>query len=319
MNTEITFSVVIPLYNCRDYIHEAVTSVLDQTFCDFEIIVIDDGSTDGSDEVVKAFDDPRIRYFRQENQGVSAARNAGIEQAQGRFVAFLDADDYWHKQHLEQAREAFLQWDVNWYISDYRKTSERYCAENLQPYAPGNSALKLVDYCRKGFQFVCSSSVVIRREALETLRFKNGLQLGEDLLFWYSFAVKNPHVVISENITAFYYSRRNSACNTVVTNDSLPLENVCKLMIEQKIPDKNNFLFAVNIYVMFYRNLSNFGRKSALSTLKKYGKYLGNDIKIVFFATIFISLIHKNKAAGIALRYLRWRGIIRPLAVTKVS
>ena len=308
---QVYFSVVIPLYNCRDYIHEAVTSVLDQTFSDFEIIVIDDGSTDGSGEVVKAFDDPRIRYFRQENQGVSAARNAGIAQAQGRFIAFLDADDYWHKQHLAQAREAFLQWDVNWYASDYRKTSERYRSENLQPYAPGNSALKLVDYCRKGFQFVCSSSVVIRREALEKLRFKNGLHLGEDLLFWFGFAVKNPSVAISENIMAFYYTRSSSACNTAAMNDSQPLENVCKLMIEQKVPDKNNFLFAITVYIMFYRNLNNCNRKAAWSTLKKYGKFLQFDIKIVLLATIFFSLILKNKASGRAYRYLRHRGIIR--------
>lgn len=86
-------TVVIPVYNGERYIRTAIESVLAQTGCTFELIVVDDGSTDGTSRLIQSYRS-RLRYFRQENRGVSQARNYGIEQAQGQYVAFLDADDY---------------------------------------------------------------------------------------------------------------------------------------------------------------------------------------------------------------------------------
>lgn len=96
-----TVSVIIPTYNRARLIGEAIQSVLDQTFTDLELIVVDDGSTDNTESVVTEFKDPRVRYIHQENMGISAARNAGIHNTQGRYVAFLDSDDLWLPQLLE--------------------------------------------------------------------------------------------------------------------------------------------------------------------------------------------------------------------------
>src|SRR4051812_32162135 len=95
------FSVIIPLYNKANYIENTIKSVLNQTFTDFEIIVVNDESTDESETIVLGFNDKRIQLFNQKNQGVSVARNHGIEKAKGKLVAFLDADDYWFHNHLE--------------------------------------------------------------------------------------------------------------------------------------------------------------------------------------------------------------------------
>lgn len=94
-------SVIIPLYNARDVISETIGSILAQTWKDYEIVVIDDGSTDGSDQVVLGVGS-RLRYVRQENAGVAAARNRGIVESTGRYLALLDHDDLWHPTKLEK-------------------------------------------------------------------------------------------------------------------------------------------------------------------------------------------------------------------------
>ena len=94
-------SVIIPLYNKVNTVERAVRSVLDQTVSEFELIVVNNGSTDGSEDVVKRIDDPRIILISQPNQGVSMARNKGVAIAKGDYVAFLDADDEWRPTFLE--------------------------------------------------------------------------------------------------------------------------------------------------------------------------------------------------------------------------
>ena len=95
------FSVIIPLYNKESFIEKTLECVLNQTFKDFEIIIVNDGSTDASLEKIKKFTDNRIKIFQQENQGVSVARNKGMEMAEGEYFCFLDADDEWKNDSLE--------------------------------------------------------------------------------------------------------------------------------------------------------------------------------------------------------------------------
>ena len=93
MNRKVQYSIVMPAYNTEKYIGEAITSVFNQTVSDWELIVIDDGSTDNTAEVARQFSDPRIKIFSQNNSGISASRNKGIEVSGGRFIIFFDSDD----------------------------------------------------------------------------------------------------------------------------------------------------------------------------------------------------------------------------------
>ena len=101
-----TISIVIPLFNKEAYIRRSIDLGFAQTFADFEVIVVDDGSTDDSADIVRRYSDPRIRLIRQENAGVSAARNRGIAAATTPFVALLDADDEWRPGFLEKVSHA---------------------------------------------------------------------------------------------------------------------------------------------------------------------------------------------------------------------
>jgi len=102
MNNQPKISVIIPTYNKAQYLKEAIESVLNQAYKEIEVIVIDDGSTDDTGEVIKSFDDTRIIYFFQKNKGPAAARNSGLKKAKGRYVAFLDSDDLWLSGKLKR-------------------------------------------------------------------------------------------------------------------------------------------------------------------------------------------------------------------------
>ncbi len=95
-------SVVVPCYNAESFISETIQSVLAQTYSSWELIIVDDGSRDDSAKIIQSFQDERIRYFYQENAGVSCARNTGIAQARGKYIAFLDADDLYLPENLEK-------------------------------------------------------------------------------------------------------------------------------------------------------------------------------------------------------------------------
>jgi glycosyltransferase involved in cell wall biosynthesis len=102
------FSVIIPLYNKEKFIKNTLKSVLNQTFEDFELLIVNDGSTDGSEAVVHSFSDKRIHYFFKKNGGVSAARNFGISRADAEYIVFVDADDLWHPDFLKKMKQLIL-------------------------------------------------------------------------------------------------------------------------------------------------------------------------------------------------------------------
>jgi len=96
------FSDIIPTYNRKTLLKTALESVLDQTFDDFEVVIIDDGSTDNTNKMIESYEDKRIKYIYQKNHGVAHARNRGIEKSEGKFISFLDSDDKWVPQKLQR-------------------------------------------------------------------------------------------------------------------------------------------------------------------------------------------------------------------------
>jgi glycosyltransferase involved in cell wall biosynthesis len=127
-------SIIIPTYNRADLLPRAVQSVINQTYKDWELLIVDDGSADNTKEVVEKFakKDPRIKYFYEENKGQGAARNLGIKNAQGEYIAFLDSDDEWLSEKLEK--------QIN-FLESHRKYEFCYTADKLK-YADGREEIK---------------------------------------------------------------------------------------------------------------------------------------------------------------------------------
>lgn len=175
------FSVIIPLYNKVTYIQRAIDSVLNQSFQDFEIIVVNDGSTDGGEELVKGNYGDQVVLINQINQGVSAARNKGIAHSRFDFLAFLDGDDYWHPD--------FLNW-VSHVLERYpeiKMIGTSYTNDSL-PSKIENPELELIeDYFAKADYntLFTSSSTVIHKSFFENNSgFKSHLVRGEDIDIW---------------------------------------------------------------------------------------------------------------------------------------
>jgi len=203
-------SVVIPLYNKEKYIKRAIESVLNQTFQNFEIIVVNDGSTDRSAEVVKNIKDPRIKLINQKNAGVSAARNRGIQEAKYEYIAFLDADDFWEENFLETV------WNLK---NKYPKcgvfaTSYKFLYSDGTVGFPIIKGLKenfegiMYDYFKTAIQSdppIWTSAVMVKKECLQKIGgFPLGIKAGEDLLTWARLAV-NCKIAYSYKYLAVFY------------------------------------------------------------------------------------------------------------------
>ena len=184
-------SVVIPLYNKRETVFRALNSVIIQTVQPEEIIVIDDGSTDGSEQLVKELNDELIRIVHQLNAGVSAARNRGIAEAKGDWIAFLDADDEWLPQYLETVVSLSESWPecsvvaTSYFLQDI-KTQRNVIKLKKMPFTADQGLLtNYFEVASSSHPPLWTSAVVVKKEAILSVGgFPEGIKSGEDLLTW---------------------------------------------------------------------------------------------------------------------------------------
>lgn len=203
-------SVVIPLYNKEQSIPSTLQSVLKQTYQDFEIVIVNDGSTDHSVEEVAKVTDPRIRLIHQNNAGVSAARNRGIEEARGEYIAFLDADDEWKPDYLKtqyELTQKYPECKVFACNYEFKDTQGKVTPTIIRKLLFKNEDGILSNYFEVAS---CSnpplwtSAVMVNKKALEAIGgFPVGIKSGEDLLTWVRLAVKYK-IAFSTNAYARY-------------------------------------------------------------------------------------------------------------------
>jgi glycosyltransferase involved in cell wall biosynthesis len=228
----INVSAIIPTFNRLGYIQRAVDSVLAQTVPVDEVLVIDDGSTDGTAEALIAEYGERIRIVRQANTGVSGARRRGVEEARGEWIAFLDSDDEWapdrNKELLEAA--AKVPADVAWIFGDVRiRTDEGDNGTIFETFGNGFSGTEWPQIfpdssiIRYPFQFGFLESSFIRRKVLLELDiFREGLRTNEDLLAAFQVACRYPFAAIPSVVGTWYQTSDLNASSLQFNNASHP-------------------------------------------------------------------------------------------------
>ncbi len=223
----VKISLVIPTYNCGRYLYDAIDSVIKQEYKDFEVIIVDDGSTDSTKDLVAEWQKkyPRlVRYFYQNNLGPGMARNKGIKEAKGEYIAFLDADDTLEEKSLGKRLEVFNRCeDIGLVFSDYylidspnnqskpRLKEKMFLDKFSESIASKDDGLILFN--SRFFQLsvilnqhIHTGTVMVRKEILDALGgFENNLRAGEDQLMWYKISQK--YKVAFVNLPLSYYNR----------------------------------------------------------------------------------------------------------------
>lgn len=176
-------SIIMPAYNAAPYIKEAIRSVLEQEHQHLELIIVDDGSTDDTESIILSFTDSRIRYFSQENKGVSAARNLALTRMKGQFLCFLDADDVLPVASISSRVKLFRSnVDVDFIDGTVQKMDEHMNGV-VSIWEPGWAGNPLEDLVALTCNSFFGLSWMIRRKPGTPYVFREGLSHGEDLLF----------------------------------------------------------------------------------------------------------------------------------------
>ena len=219
-------SVVIPLYNKESCIRKTIDSILSQSFGDFEIVIVDDGSSDGSAKIVSSIPDDRIRLITKVNGGPSSARNRGIEEAKGDYVAFIDADDIWSPDYLKEMVDLMADfpdaviWGFNYsMIQDGQVKNST--VEEYRGYVS-----ERWDYFP--FFFSSSSTCCRRSTLIELGGFDERMVYGEDIDMWFRLLLRGKGV-LDTRVLAFY----NKDGEDSLTQHRMPLEKHLPFFIDK--------------------------------------------------------------------------------------
>ena len=188
------FSVIIPLYNKAPYIQKTVKSVLSQTFEDFELIIINDGSTDTSAEQLAIFKDDRVQIVTQTNAGVSIARNVGVQYARYKYIAFLDGDDWWHDCFLQEMHQLITRFpEAAMYGSSYfivKNRQNKIANIGVEPTFKSGFINYFEVYAKTFWVPINCSFVIILKSVFDKeLGFNPILRFGEDFDLWSRIAI----------------------------------------------------------------------------------------------------------------------------------
>lgn len=269
----IPISVVIPLYNKEHEIVETLQSVLNQTYSDFEIIIVNDGSTDNSISKVNTIKDPRIKIFSKNNEGVSIARNFGVEKASFDYIAFLDADDLWYPNHLETLQQMIQKFpQQTWYATSYEKIySKNLKTPMVSPLnTKGNEWVGIVSNFFKNSKIdslAWTSSVGMKKSFFNSLEgFNPNITHTEDIDLWIRAALESS-LVFTNKITSIYNLIANNRSNAKSILER-KYTNFNKFKIEEEKNDSLKHYLDLNRYALaiLYKTL---GDTERFKTYKK--------------------------------------------------
>lgn len=236
------FSVIIPLYNKELSIGNTIQSVLNQTYQDYEIVIVNDGSTDSSLQVVEKINDSRIRIINKPNRGVSSARNRGIKEAKYEWIAFLDGDDLWDPNKLEELYKIIISNNnIDWIITAFTIIINNKKKNEIKYFKSGILS-NIIDDLLQGLK-IHTSAVIVKKERFledERLYFTEGINNSEDREVWYKLCCKFPKpYYVNKTLSTYFVDRRSNSLTSNHTITFLSMERRLECFINQYLVNDN--------------------------------------------------------------------------------
>lgn len=291
-----TISVIVPIYNASSFLNKCISSIINQTYSQLEIILVNDGSTDNSLEICNLYanNDKRIKIINKENGGVSSARNMGIEAATGRYLVFIDADDYIEKNMFEVLADDLFKYDVDLSMCGYKNVDINgnilFVSESLKEKYFDDKTFKHYlfqpNYYR---EILCNKLFKLDIIKNNNIRFREDIHINENIVFILDFAHYARKYVYDNEILYNFVQHKNSALNekfnlkkvSVLSSYVRLLEYKLELDVLNKIKYKYLFEGHVFLYRLKKLGIDNQDLKNNLIQFKtKYYEDIKNDSKI---------------------------------------
>lgn len=311
-----TISIIVPVYNTERYLPKCLDSIAAQTFTDFEVLMIDDGSTDGSREVCERYSrsDSRFVTIHQSNQGVSGSRNNGLKQARGNYIAFVDSDDYVHPQMLELLYKAIRQGEYDLSVARYLSVNvgteieiQRIIEFHSQELSAEDILCKLFGKSGEDIQYIVVWNKLYDRRLLANICF-SALKVSEDWLF-NTEVFSKVHKVIEIDCKLYYYLQRSMSASRHIsekeTTDRInallacskflvpgSMEEACCIMKLYKVLFSSRFW---NRKKAYYKNVVKQISEVHRQIFKRFlrSKYISFFYKVLFMGFFYCPLLYR--------------------------
>jgi len=310
---DMEISVIVPIYNAEAHIHTPINSLKSQTIHDFEVLLINDGSTDNTLSIINELiqNDQRFRLISQKNMGPGAARNRGLKEAKGTYISFLDSDDYFHNSFLEKMHSKLKKSDADIVICDFELVSPS--REVIDNYISGitssiNGDEAFTELMRGNRISSISANKLFKKELFDNIEYLESVILGEDTATIYKLLLEAKNITFVNEILFSYIYRNNSTVNSfsIARIDDLLIvsasikEFLVKNGLFSKYKHDFEIFYLTDIAFAMAFKISKFSNNRAL--LKEYIKRLDRDI---FSLNNILLLIKNHKRKMIALLLLK--------------
>lgn len=272
-------SVIVPIYNAEKYLKECLESILEQTYKNLEILLIDDGSTDNSSKIVERYKkvDDRIKAFMQENGGQSKARNLGIQNAKGNYLVFVDSDDIIGENHIINLYEALKETNSDIAMSLFTKSicDLTNCVNRNYEIISGNYMEMIRQLTQRNFPLMAPTCKIYSRKSLKNISFYEGI-IYEDGLFFHEMLNNIDQVVLVDSVSYYYRTSENSTLTSKVSIKNFDVLKKNKLLYDffkQNHPEGLNY---------FYKNALNLNDFVAVKCIQEKSVISKQLIKEIF-------------------------------------